>query len=93
MSRWTHYIWVEMEQTIGIIAGVFTTIAVLPQVIKAIKTKSVNDISLWMFICLLIGVGSWTIYGILKDDYPIILTNGISFLLNGIMLGTKIIYK
>lgn len=82
-----------MEEFIGIIAGVFTTLAVLPQVVKAIKSKSVEDISKWMFICLLIGVGSWTVYGIMKEDYPIIITNGISFILNGIMLIVKLSYN
>jgi MtN3 and saliva related transmembrane protein len=82
-----------MEEIIGIIAGIFTTIAVLPQVVKAIQTKSVDDISKWMFICLLIGVASWTAYGVTKDDYPIIITNGVSFILNAIMLAAKISYK
>lgn len=75
---------------LGIIAGVFTTIAVLPQVFKVIKTKSAQDISIWMFVCLLIGVGSWTVYGILKNDWPIIITNGLSVLFNGIMVYIKL---
>lgn len=82
-----------MKEIIGIIAGIFTTLAVLPQVVKTIKSKSVEDISKWMFICLLIGVGSWTVYGIMKEDFPIIITNGISFILNGIMLSVKLSYN
>ena len=42
-----------------------------------------------MFIALCIGVGLWTVYGIMKGDWPIILTNGTSFILNGIMLFFK----
>ncbi|MFI8378317.1 SemiSWEET family sugar transporter [Leeuwenhoekiella sp. NPDC079379] len=78
---------------LGIIAGVFTTIAVLPQVFKVIKTKSAEDISIWMFVCLLIGVGSWTLYGIVKEDWPIIITNGLSVLFNGIMVYIKLKYS
>ncbi|MGO4911155.1 SemiSWEET family sugar transporter [Leeuwenhoekiella sp. W20_SRS_FM14] len=78
---------------LGIIAGVFTTIAVLPQVFKVIKTKSAEDISIWMFVCLLIGVGSWTLYGIVKEDWPIIITNGLSVLFNGIMVFIKLKYS
>ena len=74
------------EEIIGILAGVFTTIAVLPQIIKALKTKKVKDVSPFMYIILCIGVGLWTIYGFIKNDWPIILTNGISFILNGVML-------
>ncbi|HUH26613.1 SemiSWEET transporter [Gelidibacter sp.] len=76
----------DLEEIIGILAGVFTTLGVLPQIIKAVKTKKVKDVSPWMFVVLCLGVGLWTVYGILKMDWPIILTNGISFLLNGVML-------
>ncbi|WP_452223487.1 SemiSWEET family sugar transporter [Lacinutrix chionoecetis] len=75
-----------MEDIIGILAGIFTTVAVLPQIIKAVKTKKVEDVSTFMFVILCLGVGLWTVYGIMKKDWPIIITNGISCILNGIML-------
>lgn len=75
-----------MEEIIGVLAGVFTTIAVLPQIWKALKTKKVRDVSPFMFIILLMGVLLWTVYGIMKKDWPIIITNGISVILNGTML-------
>lgn len=76
----------ELVEIIGIIAGVFTTIAVFPKIIKALRTREVNDVSPYMFIILCLGVGFWTIYGIMKEDWPIIATNGISFILNSVML-------
>ncbi|GEQ85879.1 hypothetical protein ULMS_13870 [Patiriisocius marinistellae] len=76
----------EHQEIIGTLAGIFTTVAVIPQIVKAVQTKKVNDISPVFFSVLLLGVGLWTYYGILKKDWPIILTNGISFLLNGFML-------
>lgn len=76
----------DFEEIIGTLAGVFTTLGVLPQIIKAIRTKKVSDVSPTMFVVLCIGVGLWTVYGFLKMDWPIILTNGISFLLNAVML-------
>ncbi len=83
----------NFDDIIGTAAGIFTTIGVLPQIIKALKTKEVNDISPYMFIILCIGVGLWTVYGFIKSDWPIILTNGISFILNGIMLSILIMQK
>lgn len=76
----------NLEEIIGLLAGVFTTIAVLPQIIKAVRTKKAGDVSPLMYITLCLGVGLWTYYGVLKSDLPIILTNGISFILNSIML-------
>ncbi|MFB9056596.1 SemiSWEET family sugar transporter [Mariniflexile ostreae] len=75
-----------LVDTIGVLAGIFTTVAVLPQIIKALKTKKVADVSPFMFLILCLGVGLWTVYGVLKKDWPIIITNGISFIFNGVML-------
>jgi len=76
----------NLEQIIGITAGIFTTVAVLPQIYKAVITRKVEDVSPLMFVILCIGVGLWTYYGFLKTDLPIIITNGISLILNFIML-------
>ncbi|TDS12023.1 MtN3 and saliva related transmembrane protein [Maribacter caenipelagi] len=75
-----------MEEIIGILAGVFTTVAAVPQIFRAWKTKKVDDVSPKMFLVLTIGVLLWTLYGIMKQDAPIIITNGISTLLNITML-------
>ena len=76
----------DLLSIIGYLAGIFTTIAVIPQIYKALTTNKVDDISPVFFSILLLGVGLWTVYGILKIDWPIILTNGISFILNALML-------
>ncbi|WP_066225186.1 SemiSWEET transporter [Formosa haliotis] len=76
----------DLDQTIGILASIFTTVAVLPQIIKAVQTGKVNDVSPWMYIILCLGVALWVVYGILKHDWPIIICNAISLIFNGIML-------
>lgn len=75
---------------IGILAGILTTIAFLPQVIRTYKTRSVKDISLGMFSIMFTGVILWLIYGLLKADLPIILANGITLFLVGIILIFKL---
>lgn len=82
--------WVEL---IGIVAGICTTIAILPQIKKAWQTKKVDDISPLTFTIMMCGVGLWTVYGIAKMDWPIIITNGICFLLNSLLLYLLIRYK
>ena len=72
----------ELEQIIGIIAGICTTISIVPQIYKAWTTGDVEDISVNTFLILCVGVGLWTVYGVMKTDWPIIVTNGISTLLN-----------
>lgn len=81
------------ETIIGILAGTFTTLAVVPQIIKSWRTKKVMDVSPIMFSILLLGVGLWVVYGFLKEDIPIMVTNGISFILNFSMLILMVLYK
>jgi MtN3 and saliva related transmembrane protein len=46
-----------------------------------------------MFLSLLIGIILWVVYGFLRDDWPIIITNGFSVLLNFIILFLKFKYQ
>ena len=73
-------------QILGLVAGACTTAAVIPQILKAWKTKEVDDVSPGMFLVLITGLALWVVYGIIKGDIPIIITNGLAFLLNGFML-------
>ena len=78
---------------LGLIAGTLTTVAFLPQVIKAWRTKSTKDVSLWMFILFCVGVFLWLVYGILVKDIPVIAANLITFILASIILIFKIRYN
>lgn len=78
---------------LGLVAGICTMVAVVPQIKKAWKTKKVEDVSPGMFIVLVIGVFLWVIYGITQNDLPIIATNGVSLALNGFMLYLMLRYK
>ena len=61
---------------IGILAAVFTTVANIPQTYTIIREKSTDHISVATYFILLTGTLLWTTYGILKNDWPLILTNG-----------------
>jgi len=78
---------------IGFFAAFCTTIAFLPQAIKVYKTKSTKDISLYMFIIFTLGVLSWLIYGIILNDFPLILANSITFILSLFILIFKLKFK
>ena len=66
---------------LGYIAGTCTTIAFLPQVYRAWKTKSCKDLSPGMLLLFALGVFLWLVYGILIGEMPIIIANGVTFLL------------
>lgn len=83
----------ELTQIIGIAAGVLTATSLIPQLIKIIKEKKADDVSPMMLIILMGGLGLWTAYGIMKEDWPIIITNAFSFLLNTVVLFLRYRYS
>lgn len=76
----------ENIEILGFIASVFTTIATLPQIIKIIKTKSVDDLSLTMCFLFCVGFIIWLIYGCLKDSVSLIVGNTISIIAYSIII-------
>jgi MtN3 and saliva related transmembrane protein len=83
----------SFTEIIGIAAGVCTAISLLPQIIKAVREKKTQDISLFYLLVLLLGLALWTTYGFLKQDVPIIATNIFSMALNITMIGLGMFYK
>jgi MtN3 and saliva related transmembrane protein len=63
---------------IGYIATFLTIITGIPQLIKIIKNKKSNDVSLSMFVILAIAQILWVVYGIYRSDVQIIITNVIA---------------
>jgi MtN3 and saliva related transmembrane protein len=74
------------SQYIGIAAGVLTGVSLLPQLFKIIKEKKADSISFGTLAVLLAGLCVWVVYGILKNDYPIIVTNSFSLVTNIIIV-------
>lgn len=78
---------------LGLVGGTLTTSSFVPQVLKAVKTKSTKDVSLGMFALLSAGIFIWIVYGFMIDSLPVILTNIISFIFSTIILVYKIIHR
>ncbi|WP_455209682.1 SemiSWEET transporter [Kaarinaea lacus] len=82
-------IWVEI---VGALAGTLTTIAFIPQVVKTWRSRSAEDISLFMFLLFSTGVALWLVYGIAIGSLPVIAANAITLLLAISILVLKIRY-
>ena len=83
----------DMTVGLGLLAGGLTTASFVPQVAKIWKTKSADDVSLTMFVAFCVGVSLWLAYGVIKSDWAILLTNGVTLLLGLAILVMKIKYK
>lgn len=67
-------------EIIGYIGGACTTFCFIPQLLKAIKTKELDDFSYAYLFVLGFGVLMWLIYGIAIWDMVIISANVITLL-------------
>jgi MtN3 and saliva related transmembrane protein len=83
----------QIEQIIGISAGVLTSTSMLPQLIKLIKEKKADAISPVMLIVLISGLSLWAYYGFLRNDLPIIITNLFAWIVNLSLLILRQVYK
>lgn len=78
---------------IGSIAGIITTSAFIPQVIKVLKTKDTSAISLVMYMMQVVGVFLWLMHGALIGDFPVLIANSVTFCMSVIILICKFKYK
>ena len=78
---------------IGLIAASLTTLGFVPQLIKVIKTKDTESISLGMYSMSVTGMLLWLAHGISISDVALIAANSISGALAGTILLCKIFFK
>jgi MtN3 and saliva related transmembrane protein len=77
-------------EIIGYIAAFCTTVSFLPQLIQTLKTKNTTGISLVMYVTFVFGVTMWLLYGILKEDWPLIIANSFTWIFSFTILTMKV---
>lgn len=65
----------------GWIGNITIVLINIPQLIKSLRTRSTQDISLWSQLLFGFVSINLTIYGTLLQQYPILVGNSISFLI------------
>lgn len=80
-------------EILGLVAGLLTTIAFVPQVIKTWKSKHAHDISLAMFSLFSCGVVLWIVYGFIIGSLPVILANVVTLALALTILILKLHFR
>ena len=78
---------------VGVLATVFAISSTVPQIIKGIKTRKMDDVSALLIMALIVGLSLWVFYGVAKSDIVIIGGNSVGVLLNAILLLLKIKYS
>ena len=77
---------------VGLIAGLLTSGAAIPQVLQTYRTKHARDLSMWQLILLTLGMVLWLIYGLSLNDLPLILANTFSIACYAALIAMKLTY-
>jgi MtN3 and saliva related transmembrane protein len=78
---------------IGIMASIFALSSTVPQIVKSLKTKKTEDLSVWLILSLIVGLSLWVIYGIGRNDVVIVGGNILGVSLNLVLLLLKFRYS
>ncbi len=78
-------------EIIGYAAAALTMFGFVPQLVKMVRTKSVDDVSLFMMVQVGLGVFLWMVYGLHLQNSPLIVANFVS--LATLTLGLVVYFK
>jgi MtN3 and saliva related transmembrane protein len=67
--------------TVGFVAGTFTTLSFLPQVVSVLRSGDYSSVNINTFLIHGTGVGLWLAYGFLNADPVVVLFNGVTLVL------------
>lgn len=76
----------DLTLVIGYLASLCSMTSFVPQAWKVIKTRDTQAISRRMYSVTVAGFALWTVFGILRVEWPIILTNTVCFFLSAFIL-------
>lgn len=78
------------HELIGSIAGILTTLAFVPQVVRTWRTGSAASLSSGMLTMFSVGVTLWIVYGLALGSPSILLANAVTLALALTLLVLKL---
>jgi MtN3 and saliva related transmembrane protein len=61
----------------GVIAGCCSMVSFIPQIVKIIRERDAEGVSLAMYAVTIFGFCCWTGYGVLSGAWPVAISNAI----------------
>lgn len=81
----------DIVTLIGSLAALCSTTSFAPQAWKIIKSRDTSSISTGMYSVTVIGFALWLAYGIMRGEWPLIVTNAVCLALSGFILVMKLL--
>jgi MtN3 and saliva related transmembrane protein len=77
--------------SLGYCAAALSTASFAPQAWKIIRSRKTHDISLGMYALTVAAFTAWLAFGLLRREWPLVLSNGICVALSGFILTMKML--
>lgn len=75
-----------IDEIAGWLAAIFTTLILVPQVIKAITTKKTRDVSMLMIVFSILGNVAWLVQASLTGNRPLMVCATLIIILSFILM-------
>jgi len=75
---------------VGYLASMCSVSSFVPQVYKVVRTNDTKAISTGMYCFTVTGFALWTAFGVMRTEWPIMLTNSACFFLSRVVLIKKL---
>ena len=83
----------EPSTAVGIVAGILTSIRLVPQVYRSLTIRETRDLSMWFLVILFLQSVFLILYGITRPDNLIVYMNVLPLICSVILVYLKAKYK
>jgi len=82
-----------LEVLFGWMASFLCTLILVPQIVKAFKTKHTDDVSMYMLVISVAGNGFWVLHASMTDNIPLIVGASLISLMSIVLIIFKYMYN
>ena len=75
-----------LVDAVGVGAGLCSMASFVPQIVKILREKKVQGVSLRMYVVTVTGFTLWIAYGVLLGSWPVAVSNAVNLMLAGAIL-------
>ena len=80
------------EVLLGWIASLLCTLILVPQIVKAFKTRHTDDVSMYMLIISVAGNASWAAHATMTQNIPLIVGAGLISFMSIVLIIFKFLF-
>ena len=81
-----------LVDVVGVAAGLCSMASFVPQILKILREKDAESVSMRMYVVTVTGFVLWTAYGALLGSWPVWLSNAVNLILAAVILALKLRY-